>query len=466
MSDLRIKVVLEAIDRISSVVKTMSDRFKSSVESMQKKIKSFGDAMTDVGSKISMGISAPITALGGLAISKSIQFEKLGASLETVTGSVDKASKAMKELIKFSATTPFQLEEVVGSFIKLKALGLEPSMEAMKAYGNVSSAMGKSLDQFIEAIADATTGEFERLKEFGIKASSEGKKVAFTFQGQTKVVGKNSKEIEAYLRSIGQVQFAGAMDRQMNTLGGSISNLQDAISTSMAQIGQSLSSTFGLKDKIASMAGVIVRLSEAFASLPEPMRNMIGYGALFLAILGPLLMVLGQVVIGFGALMMAFTLMGPPIMTFLALLKALSIGLFTTPIGWFVLGLTAIAVAGYMLVKNWEKIKGFFGRIWEGIKATFKEGVEAVLNWLQPLLNAIDSVKNGIGRVMGGSASITSPAASAVTVASYQSQRVDTGGTLKIKVDTEGRARVLEAQSNNPKQKLSVDTGYVMGGAY
>ena len=34
--------------------------------------------------------------------------------------------------------------------------------------------MGKDLSQMIEAVADATTGEFERLKEFGIKAGKEG----------------------------------------------------------------------------------------------------------------------------------------------------------------------------------------------------------------------------------------------------------------------------------------------------
>ena len=34
--------------------------------------------------------------------------------------------------------------------------------------------MGKSLNQMIEAVADATTGEFERLKEFGIKARTHG----------------------------------------------------------------------------------------------------------------------------------------------------------------------------------------------------------------------------------------------------------------------------------------------------
>jgi hypothetical protein len=58
----------------------------------------------------------------------------------------------------------------------------------------------------------------ERLKEFGIKAKSQGDQVTFTFQGVSTTVGKNSREIEAYLRSIGDVQFAGAMEEQADTL--------------------------------------------------------------------------------------------------------------------------------------------------------------------------------------------------------------------------------------------------------
>ena len=55
-------------------------------------------------------------------------------------------------------------------FTKLVALGLNPSQRAMESYGNTAAAMGKDLSQMIEAVADAATGEFERLKEFGIKS--------------------------------------------------------------------------------------------------------------------------------------------------------------------------------------------------------------------------------------------------------------------------------------------------------
>ena len=52
-----------------------------------------------------------------------------------------------------------------------------------------------------EAVADAAVGEFERLKEFGIKAKSEGDKVTFLFKGVSTTVGKNAAEIETFLQT-------------------------------------------------------------------------------------------------------------------------------------------------------------------------------------------------------------------------------------------------------------------------
>lgn len=166
----------------------------------------------------------------GFIVSTNREFERLHASLKTVTGSAQGADRAFKMIEDFASSTPFNVEQITEAFIKLKALGLDPSQEALMSYGNTASAMGKNLMQFVEAIADAATGEFERLKEFGIKARTQGEQVSFTFQGVTTTVGKNAAEIESYLRQIGNVQFAGAMSEQMNTLGGIFSNIQDNFS--------------------------------------------------------------------------------------------------------------------------------------------------------------------------------------------------------------------------------------------
>ena len=251
------------------------------VDNMDRRMKKFSGGLNRLG-----GLFA--SAFVGKQITDTItKFERLEASLRTVTGSADKASVAFGFIEKFAAETPFQLEEVVDAFIKLKALGLAPSEEALTSYGNTATAMGKSLNQMIEAVADATTGEFERLKEFGIKSRVQGEQVAFTFQGVSTTVGKNAKEIEGYLQSIGNVQFAGAMKEQAGTLNVALSNMGDAFSKLVKAIGDA-----GLTDILIFIADKVKWLAQVITDSIEPFKlgfkafiaEVIKFGNLFIAV--------------------------------------------------------------------------------------------------------------------------------------------------------------------------------------
>lgn len=155
------------------------------------------------------------------------EFDVLNAQLITATGSAESAGVAFEAIQDFATNTPYDLQQVTEGFTKLVNLGLTPSERALTSYGDTASAMGKDLNQLIEAVADAATGEFERLKEFGIKAKSQGDQVSFTFRGMTTTVGKNAAEIEQYLIGLGENNFAGAMAQRMDTLDGALSNLND-----------------------------------------------------------------------------------------------------------------------------------------------------------------------------------------------------------------------------------------------
>ena len=167
------------------------------------------------------------------------EFGILKAGLETATGSIQGANQAFAALQQFAQTTPYSLQQAVDGFTKLVNLGLTPSEAALQSYGDTSAALGKDLSQMIEAVADAATGEFERLKEFGIKAKNQGDTISFTFRGVTENVKNNATEIENYLIKLGQVNFDGAMKKRMESLDGAISNLSDSFDALFFQIGES-----------------------------------------------------------------------------------------------------------------------------------------------------------------------------------------------------------------------------------
>lgn len=200
-------------------------------------------------------------------ISINAEFQSLEASLKTFTGSAQVAGKVFGVLQDFAAQTPFSLQEVVTGFNRLISVGLNPSIVALEAFGNIASGTGKTLIQFVEAAADAAVGEFERLKEFGIKARTEGDKVTFTFKGVETEVKKNASAISDYLITLGQTEFGGAIAEQSKTLRGAFSNLGDSFSKFAKQIGDA-----GLNDAVVRFAKA---LSNVFDT-SQPLAEVIG----------------------------------------------------------------------------------------------------------------------------------------------------------------------------------------------
>jgi len=223
--DIRVALTLDNKD--------FNSKIKSSENSLSKLNSKAGSSTASLTklTKVFAGLSAAAIVVQqsvGKIITVQRQFDVINASLITVTGSTENAAAAFDKIKAFAASTPYDLAQVANGFVKLKALGLDPSERALNSYGNTASAMGKDLNQMVEAVADAATGEFERLKEFGIKARQQGDEVKLTFQGVTTSIGNNSEEIQEYLLKLGEIQFAGAMDERAATLDGALSNLADS----------------------------------------------------------------------------------------------------------------------------------------------------------------------------------------------------------------------------------------------
>ncbi|MBD3768204.1 MAG: hypothetical protein IE928_09720, partial [Gammaproteobacteria bacterium] len=239
--ELSVKLKIDAEGNVSGVVRDINNDLKN-MDGQVGKVADSTDRLT--GALKHVGHYG-LAAFAGWGVSNVVsdviqatqQMQSLQASLVTVKGSALEADKAFAQIQEFATTTPYQLAEVTDAFIKMEALGLSASQRAMRSYGDTASSMGKSLNQMVEAVADAATGEFERLKEFGIKASSEGDRVKFTFRGVTTEVGKNAAEIEDYLIKLGEINFTGGMARQMETLGGQLSNLDDSWQKALNAIG-------------------------------------------------------------------------------------------------------------------------------------------------------------------------------------------------------------------------------------
>ena len=266
MSELKTEV-----DGISKSVTKSNDESIASTKKMS-------GAFSDVGKTLA-GVFAvdQLISFGKQILATTVEFQKMEAVLTTALGSNSAAKAAMDQIVNFASKTPFQVNELTDSFVKLANRGFIPTMEQMRQMGDVASSVGKSFDQLTEAILDAQTGEFERLKEFGIKASAQGDVVQFTFKGITTEVAKSDKAIQEYILSLGNLEgVSGSMEAIAATTGGAISNLEDNITQLFKNIGDSSSGFINwfvkdLNNVISSLRnmGEIMELLNPFKTLAE-----------------------------------------------------------------------------------------------------------------------------------------------------------------------------------------------------
>lgn len=277
-----------------------------------------------------------VTAFVGKLVSVQREFDVLNSSLVTVTGSAQAAGREMAWIKTFAKDTPYGLAQATEAFVRMKALGLDPTQAKLTSFGNTAAGMGKSLMQMIEAVADAATGEFERLKEFGIKASKQGDMVAFTFQGVTTRVKNSAKDITDYLENIGNTAFGGAMEQRAKTLDGAIAALGD----SWDELFRTINESTGFSEKAA---GGVRLVTDAIDGLGKMVENHQGVVMTFLGAAGGAAAAAGLVAVG-GAI----GVVKGAIVTLAAVLAA-------NPVTLALLGVGVVAGAGVAAVSMYAK---------------------------------------------------------------------------------------------------------------
>ena len=170
--------------------------------------------------------------LGRSVTNTSAQFERYEAILTTLEGSSEKAKNSLDFLTEFASSTPFEIDKLTEAFVKLKSFGIDPiANDTFRILGDTAAAMGRDLDSAVEAFADAATGEFERIKAFGIKASTVGDQVTFRWAKNgkelSKTVKKNGEEIRSFLLENFGARFGGAMENLSKTYSNMLNNLGD-----------------------------------------------------------------------------------------------------------------------------------------------------------------------------------------------------------------------------------------------
>lgn len=255
-------------EKASQLIKGIGDSAHKEAVKIKNQFESIGKGF------VALGGTAAVGALGKQILDTTAKFEKFGIVLKNTLGEM-KGAEALDMISKFAATTPFQLDEVTGAFIKMTNQGFTPTSNELIKLGDLASSTGKSFGQLAEAILDAQTGEFERLKEFGIKAKQSNDQVIFSFKDQQTTVAKSNAAIREYILSLGELQgIQGSNALISASLTGQISNLGDKLAAMYNEIGTAnkgvlniaVSGASALVDNYKSIGNVLMGLVATYGA--------------------------------------------------------------------------------------------------------------------------------------------------------------------------------------------------------
>ncbi|VVO19913.1 hypothetical protein PS712_04148 [Pseudomonas fluorescens] len=291
-----------------------------------------------------------------------------GSSAETLAGALMKmnlavgsATKGNKELqemfsglgIKLKNTdgslksTDEQFNIIVDRLSKIK----NPALQAQAAV----KIFGKSASELLPLIKGGSSG----LGEMTAEAARLGIVISDSAVREGEVFGDTLDTLHAALSGVGNT-IGSALVPQLNKLGGR------------------------LIETIVKYRPQIEAFATAFAeNLPGNIEKVTGFlGDLYDGV-QPVIRVFESLSDTFGAANLIFTALGlyiggglvVSLYSLAVALKGVGVAILTTPVGWFLAAVAAIAGAAYIVYKNWDAIAKFFEEKWGRVKAAFSDGI-------------------------------------------------------------------------------------------
>lgn len=356
------------------------NRADSKLAGFQDKMQKVGQGMTDMGKKMTVGLTLPIIGFGVAGV-------KMASDLNETVNKVNVAfGESANKVQEWGKTTLTTLGLAKGSALDAAALfgdmatsmGLpqeaaaDMSMKMVNLGADLASFKNISFEEAQTALAGVFTGETESLKRLGVVMTQTQLDAFALAQGMGKTTAEMSQAELVNLR------FAFVMDKTKNAQGdfartsdGTANQLrimQETLKETTATIGQNL---LPIVTKIASK---VSEWTKKFGELsPQTQKIILIIGAV-IAVLGPLLIVIGQLVMAIRAISMAFAFLG------------------ANPVVLIVVGIILlIAGLAFLIIKNWDTLKQWFTTFWNWLTSVAKavwDGIVGAVKWVVDLIIA------------------------------------------------------------------------------
>ncbi len=292
--------------------------FERAMKKAQKRLTKFGKNIQRTGKSMTMGLTLPIVALGATALKLASDLEEVNSKFNTVFESIQKeaneTARVFKDSFGLSELAAKQLLSDTGDlltgfgFTEKAALDLSSQVNTLAVDLASFTNFEGGAEGASKALTKALVGETESAKSLGIVIRQGTKE----YKARTQEIMKEQGVTELQAKALNNLEIVTSQSQKaigdFERTQGSFANQLRIVKGDLVDLGSELGTRLlPLAQKFIEW---IKDLMEKFDSLtPKQKDNVVKWG-LIAAAIGPVLIVIGKLSIGLGALIPIFVKIG------------------------------------------------------------------------------------------------------------------------------------------------------------
>lgn len=331
------------------------------MRALQRSTKKFGQNVGGMGKSLSMAVTAPIIALGTLGVSELRQtmavtkktdavFESMGSTMKVTKGQL---SKLVTELEGYSAVEGDIIQNAANVGLTFSQLAGNPELfkKTTRAAVDMSAALGQDMQTTMTQLGKAMQSGAKGAAALG-KNGTLAKDDIAKLQAMAKAGAPMWKQQEFILKAVNK-QYAGQ--------GKNVDPIK-AITIAVKNVAETLAVL--LLPAITKVSQWLQKLAAWVSGLSAEQKKWLGVILLVTAVIGPLLMVIGSMIVAFSAILPVLAAVSLPMLAIVA-------------------AVIAVIAVGVLLYKNWDTVKSKLSAAWDAIKSK----ASAVWGWIKDFIS-------------------------------------------------------------------------------
>ena len=364
-----------------------------SINNLSKSSDNLSKKFTSFGTKMAVGVTAPLTALATAGVKYNATMETYLANLTTLMkGNEKEAQNLLNTLKEMASTTPYETTDLVKATQKMMAFGIssKDSLEYLQMIGDIAMGDANKMDSLtlafsqISASGRASMEDINQMIDQGfnpltIIAEKTGESMG-ELRDRVSEGGVSFEEIAGAFQTATSEggTFYQAMDKASETTNGKISTLKDGFNTALGSMTESL------LPFVTEAVNGLTKVANWFADLDKNGQTVVLTLAGIALAIGPVTSAIGTLIkVGSGIKSLVSIIKSWTIVTKLQTVAQQVLNAVTKH-NTIAIVITAIVALIAIIVALWNKCE------W------FREGVMTVINAIWGAIQSVGSFIMGV----------------------------------------------------------------------